>query len=140
MKDEWTDADFKEMGWHDSYIHMISFPKENFEMIFDIDYIFEWVLDEQSGLYKFWISPCKLIFFDIFNLKINLDFENSIGVSIENINRTVSKKSSNEKVTIWNYEIITDKGIISFESTGYKQFLNKQPILSLNQVLERNQF
>ncbi len=41
-KSIWTDLDFENMGWHDSRIHSVAFG-ENFELIFDIDYIFKWL-------------------------------------------------------------------------------------------------
>ncbi|MDV4012483.1 hypothetical protein BAY06_08330 [Elizabethkingia anophelis] len=53
VKDIWTDMDFEQMGWHDNYIHAIVFPNENQKLVLDMDYIFKWVLDEKSNLYKF---------------------------------------------------------------------------------------
>ena len=39
----WTEADFDVMGWHDSQIHATAFFPEDFELVLDIDYIFDWV-------------------------------------------------------------------------------------------------
>ncbi|HWZ22054.1 MAG TPA: hypothetical protein VNW06_05340, partial [Cytophagaceae bacterium] len=54
-----TEEDFDIMGWHDSLIHGISFG-DNFQFLFDIDYIFKWVLEDKH--YMFWVSPCTLVF------------------------------------------------------------------------------
>ncbi|MCT4174833.1 hypothetical protein HZP56_17895, partial [Elizabethkingia anophelis] len=88
VKDIWTDMDFEQMGWHDNYIHAIVFPNENQKLVLDIDYIFKWVLNETSTLYDFWVSPSNLIFMDVLNLKINLDFQNTVGLGIQDINRS----------------------------------------------------
>ncbi|CAI9684417.1 hypothetical protein AS358_13885 [Elizabethkingia anophelis] len=90
VKDIWTDMDFEQMGWHDNYIHAIVFPNENQKLVLDMDYIFKWVLDEKSNLYKFWVSPCNLMFMDVLNLKIDLDFQKTVGLAIQDINRSKS--------------------------------------------------
>lgn len=137
VKNIWTEADFEDMGWHDSYLYSISFPDENQKLIFDIDYIFKWVLDETSNLYNFWVSPSTLTFISVLNLKIDLNFQNSVGLDILDINRSNPRLSLNGKVTLWDYSILTDKGSISFESSGYIQNIRKQPILSNSQILMR---
>lgn len=137
VKNIWTDADFEEMGWHDSYLYSVSFPDQNQKLIFDIDYIFKWVLDETSNLYSFWVSPSTLTFLNVMNLKIDIDFQNSVGLDISDINRLNPRLSPNGKFTLWDYSICTDKGSITFESTGYIQNIKEQPILSDSQVLKR---
>ena len=137
VKDIWTDVDFEEMGWHDSYIYNISFPDENQKLILDIDYIFKWVLDEKSNLYNFWVSPSKLIFLDVLHLRIDLDFQNTVGLDIQDINRSNPQLYPNGKDIKWDYLILTDNGSISFESSGYIQNIIKQPILSTSQILMR---
>ncbi|WP_447635657.1 hypothetical protein [Flavobacterium microcysteis] len=140
VKEIWTDADFEEMGWHDSYIHAISLLNENLEFCLDIDYLFKWVLDDQSNLYNFWVSPCTLLFLNVLNLKIDIDFQNTVGLDILDINRNNPRTSSDKEKTLWDFEIITDKGYITFESSGYKQVVKKQPILSQSQVLTREKW
>lgn len=137
VKDIWTDVDFEEMGWHDSYIYNISFPDENQKLILDIDYIFKWVLDETSNLYNFWVSPAKLTFLDVLDLRIDLDFQNTVGLDIQDINRSNPRLYPNGKDIKWDYLILTDNGSISFESSGYIQNIIKQPILSTSQILMR---
>lgn len=137
VKEIWTEADFEEMGWHDSYIYAISFPNEDLELGLDIDYLFKWVLDDKTNLYNFWVSPCVLFFFDVFDLEVNLDFKNAVGLDIQDINRSNPRLSPNGKITLWDFEIITDNGYIKFESSGYRQVVKKQPIFSQSQVLAR---
>jgi hypothetical protein len=139
VKNIWTDEDFEKMKWHDNYIHSISFPGADCKMSFDIDYIFEWELNEEQNLYKFWISPCVIIFSSVLNLKIAIDFNNSVGLDISEIKRLNPRLSPNGKMTIWDYIVDTDKGTITFESTGYIQKVRKQPILSSRQLLPREE-
>lgn len=140
IKEIWTEADFEHMGWHDSHIHAISFPNEDLELSLDIDYLFKWILDDTSNLYNFWMSPCILLFFNVLNLKIYIDFQNIIGLNILNINRHNSRLSPNGKTTLWDFEIVTDKGYIKFEASGYRQVVKKQPVLSQSQVLAREKW
>jgi hypothetical protein len=70
----WTEADFEVMGWHDSQIHAMAFFPEEFELVFDIDYIFEWI-DPQPNetYYKFWIAPATLVFKNIHDVEFDID-------------------------------------------------------------------
>ena len=137
VKNTWTDDDFSEMGWHDNYIHSIIFPGNDYTMTFDIDYIFKWELVKEKNLYNFWISPVLLMFKNVSNLKIDIDFENSIGLDIVELKRVNSRPSPNGKLTIQDYIINTDKGLITFESTGFVQKVKKQPIFTSSQWLPR---
>ena len=137
VKMQWSDADFLEMSWHDNYIHTIAFPGDDCEMILDIDYIFEWEFNEKETLSRFWISPCSLTFSNVSHLKIDLYFKNSVGLEISNIKRGEPRISANGSMTIWKYTIETDKGAITFESTGFIQKVNKPPVLNDAQILPR---
>lgn len=137
VKENWTDIDFLEMSWHDSYIYSMIFPGEKLIVSFDIDYLFEWVLVKKENLYNFWISPCILIFYDVLNLKVNLDFKNGVKLQIDAIKRINQRLSPNGNVLVWDYIIETDKGTISFESTGFLQKVEKQPVLKSSQELSR---
>jgi hypothetical protein len=37
-----TDAEFENMNWHDSFIYALTLGEKN-ELVFDIDYIFQWI-------------------------------------------------------------------------------------------------
>jgi len=83
----WADADFEQMGWHDSHIHAIAFRPESFQLLLDIDYIFRWVGPAPKEThYKFWLSPCTLMFKNVYQLWISL--EPLEDVSIQDITRS----------------------------------------------------
>lgn len=126
----WTERDFDKMGWHDCPIYGIRFDSE---VILDIDYIFKWVLDNESKYYSFWISPATLVFPDACNLKINVDLDFINGLEIADLN----KCETSEKGILWNLE--TQEGDISLISSGFKQYIRRKPILVKSQCLSEEQ-
>jgi hypothetical protein len=138
VKEIWTELDYDQMDWHDSCIHAIIFPIEKFRFILDIDYIFQWRVNPESQLYNFWVAPCELTFQNIYNLSVNIDFKNHIGVEILDISRPSCRETGNGKATMWNYKIECSHGQIEFEATGYIQRIKCRPILSESQVIPRN--
>lgn len=132
VKEKWTNVDFDEMGWHDSRLYQFKFPDESFSFTLYLDYIFKWV--EEKDSYKFWVSPCELTFKDVYNLKLNLSFENHLGLYISDIKRK-KLKSINNNITEWEFEIETDRGSIEFTSTDFEMNLISEPILSESQDL-----
>ena len=69
----WTEADFERMGWHDSKIYALAFSPETFELLLDIDYIFEWVQPEPGKkFFKFWIDPATLVFQNVYDVDFDI--------------------------------------------------------------------
>ena len=58
LKTIWTDTDFEDMNWHDNVVHALSIiPKEyDYELLLDIDYIFDWVKPEPPQNYSFVVA------------------------------------------------------------------------------------
>lgn len=137
VKEIWITDDFEKMGWHDCHIHSIYFHDREPEIHLDIDYLFEWVLDEKDRYYKFWISPCILIFYCISNLEIHLSFGDNNGLNISEIKRYNPILTPNGEGIDWTFEIITDMGYIKFNSTEFKQIVKQQPRFIQDQVLDR---
>lgn len=134
VKEIWTNTDFEEMGWHDSRLYQVKFPGEESEFVLYLDYIFEWVKPEEGEkFFKFWVSPCELIFENIYNLKLNLSFENYIDIYVDDIKREKIGLTPNGKMIDWNFVIETDKGNIEFKATGFRMKTISQPKLSEHQ-------
>ena len=137
----WTDTDFDIMGWHDSNIYAVAFYPENFEFALDIDYIFQWIHPAENETYfKFWVTPATLVFEFVSELKMNvIDLQN--GLEIDSIERTEIRKFEEGELAgkvEWNWMIETHQGGITFNSTGYKQFIRKKPSFGQSQVVEPN--
>src|SRR4051812_16698612 len=75
----WTEADFEQMGWHDARVHAVSFVRDEFEIVFDLDYILEWVHPTAGETYfKFWVAPVTLVFEKVYDIEMEFsepDFE-----------------------------------------------------------------
>lgn len=133
VKERWTDDDYNEMDWHDSKLYQLKFLDEKFEITLFLDYIFEWIKENEG--FKFLVSPCKLIFKNVSNLNIKLAFENHIGIYINEIRRSQLGLTPNKKFINWKYIIETDRGNIEFNTTGYKMELISDPIITDRQDL-----
>jgi hypothetical protein len=132
----WTEEDFDTMGWHDSIVYAISFGG-NFELLFDIDYIFKWVLTGKT--YHFWVSPCTLVFENVYDLKFDLEFFGT-ELEIDDITRENPQRPKNAdyigKDTEMDWVIETQQGVISFKSVGYKQYVRQMPRYLPTQSIE----
>jgi len=132
----WTETDFEIMSWHDCPIHALSFGKE-YKFLFDIDYIFKWVLTKNKRHFKFWISPCTLVFENVYDIAFE---SHDTTIIIDNISRENPQKPKNaEYLNIdleYDWIIATTVGKISFKSVGFKQYVRQAPILIGMQELD----
>jgi len=133
VKENWTDSDFDELGWHDCRLYGIVLPDENFTLAFDLDYIFKW--EKVLNGFNFWISPCDLVFRDISGLKVDIDYKDSMLMFVSELKRTNSRLSPNGKLMLWDYCVECDNGQITFSSSGFTQKIRLQPVLSETQDL-----
>jgi hypothetical protein len=135
----WTEVDFEKMGWHDSYVHAISFD-HSYEFSLDIDYIFNWLQPTpENNEFNFSISPCTLIFEKVYNLKLNLEVSEPFELQIEDIIRHTSKIVDDIRdpkgLTLDEWEIETIQGSITFRAASFKQFVRQRPKTSNTQLL-----
>jgi len=124
------------MQWHDNPIHAITYI-DNFEIVFDIDYIFEWILKGKK--YIFWIAPCTLIFENVYDLIFDVG-PTTPGMIIDFITKENPQKPKNSehinRDIEFDWTIGMQEGTISFKSVGYKQFVRENPKLLATQKLE----
>lgn len=140
----YSDADFPQMGWHDTMVYSMTFPRPDFFAIsFDIDYIFRWHKTAAGTEYMGWdVAPCTLTFQNISGLNVALNWSLPGGInhgdtSISDIRRQNSRLSPNGKFVCWDYEIQLDVGVISFSSTGFEQVVRSPPTFLKSQYLGR---
>lgn len=134
----WTNEDFEEMGWHDSYVHAVSFPTSDNGLSLDLDYLFKWVVYRETNLFDFWVSPCILTFKDVSALVLKIDFNDTVGLEIQRIERSAPYQSPNGRLNLWDFEITTNCGTITFKSSGFEQIIKEQPHFSQSQILKRD--
>jgi hypothetical protein len=138
-KSIWTESDFEIMGWHDSRIYATAFSPEKCEIIFDIDYIFQWIHPKQDENYfSFWVSPATLIFENVYNVEFS--FQSYDGaLEIDSIKREYVGAPINAqyigKNKEWIWSIECQQGEIKFRAAGFKQYVRAEPKLG-GQILE----
>ena len=140
-KSIWTQDDFAVMGWHDANIYgmVIEKGEELWQgnLIFDIDYIFEWVHPVPPQKYfSFWVAPCTLIFKEVFDLKMDVDYRGNTLDLLEISGLTlVSKHEKAAGAVIYEWQLELQNGDIRFKSLGFEQIVRKAPIYTNGQVL-----
>ncbi|MGZ5475770.1 MAG: hypothetical protein ACXW29_04920 [Thermoanaerobaculia bacterium] len=144
-KTQWTDADFEELSWHDNFIHSIHLDAHAFEsrLRLEIDHIIQWVSPAPDS-YAFWVAPASLVFENVTDLKIDIEFDQSgyqvviHQVSIHGITRApvpVQKICFDRPYYIWTIETNWPAGEITFGASGFVQTLHAQPVLTSEQQL-----
>jgi hypothetical protein len=132
----WTDNDFDNMGWHDATLWAISVVSEDFRLLLDIDYIFEWVKPvPPSHYYNLFVSPCTLVFEGVQDIDVSFGFDNMLQPSILDINREALPHLPGSFLPDWKWHIELNEGNIRFRSTSFKQFVRKQPLHSTSSAL-----
>ena len=133
----WTDKDFSNMSWHDNIIHSIVFPQKDLQLSISIDYILEWKRISETNKYQFLVAPATLEFNNVLNLSISLRFGEYTGLYIDEIERKNKRESPNGQCFLYDYIIITDRGKIKFNSTGFQQKLTDIPKNTNSQIFEK---
>lgn len=145
VKNIWTQDDFEQMGWHDANIYGLTFEKKegawSADLLFDIDYIFQWVQNEQpEKAFTFWVAPCTLIFKEAFALSIDLNTLDYAleGLEIADLYLIKKEDHGNGSITYhWKMELQT--GNIEFQSQGFSQIVRQKPLHISGQSLELEQ-
>lgn len=137
----WTEADFDIMGWHDCTIYAVAFLSQ-FELAFDIDYIFQWVQPQgEETNFSFCVSQATLVFENVYDFDAVLHFHSS-RIKIDAIKRESPSRPRNAeyigKETEWEWTIDCQQGDISFHSVGYNLFARAEPVLIASQTLDEN--
>lgn len=144
-KTRWTELDFEDLSWHDNFIHSFHFDAHDFESQFrlEIDHILQWINPTQDS-YGFWIAPASLVFDNVTDLRIDIEFDKSgyqtviHQVPIHLITRSlvpVQKICFDRPYYVWTIETNWPAGEISFGASGFLQTLHSQPVLKEEQQL-----
>jgi hypothetical protein len=143
MSDRWTISDFDDLSWHDCHVHglrlgSVKEEKGAADLEFDIDFIVEWLRRDDRTL-QFRIAPATLIFYDVFGLRITLDYATQtagvIPFSLDGIERERVAYPTGHISFRWQLPVNWPAGQITFESPGFTQFLRTKPLLVTRQYL-----
>ncbi len=125
----WNTEDFAVMGWHDAHIHAIAFLPDSAELIFDLDYILQWVPQGPTEPFNFWIAPATLVFKGVFGMRGNLGVNQGMMdfPTILNITQETTEPPELRQLHNWKYQIEFDQGELSFHAVGFSQFFRVKP-------------
>lgn len=131
-KNIWTERDFEIMGWHDVMIHALAIlPREgDYEIMMDIDYIFEWIRPEPpDNYYSFILAPATLSFHGVWDIDSNIATRGCVlePLQITDIQRANERILKNSDIAIWDWTITLMQGTISFNGPGYTQYVRQKP-------------
>jgi hypothetical protein len=127
-KPVWTHDDFDVMGWHDATIWAMAVISDDFELLFDIDYILRWVHPIPPEQYfSFWVSPATLVFEGAQNINVDVNLQYIQLIEVADINRDGPFTSANGGSTYWKWVVELQHGKIEFEATGFTQYFRKRP-------------
>ena len=141
----WTHEQFDEMSWHDNHVHALRVVAGEHgagELIFDIDYIVEWL--GNGNEFRFRLVPATLRFTDVTDLRVSLDYASPSAAmgpfSIHAIERHTEQRER-YIAQVWRIEVNWPGGEVTFEASGYEQSATGKAVLSSQQCLtpaERN--
>ena len=144
MNETGCDLNFDDFSWHDNVVYGLHFrigdPERGDwrrEIIFDIDYIVEWVRGGERGA-RFRVAPADLTFHDVTDLRIGVDFGDSDcrtainELSIANIARAPVEdlqRFPEQDYFRWRIELnLPQGGEISFGARGFSQIMRADPV------------
>jgi hypothetical protein len=129
-----TDAQFSETSWHDVHIHGYAVVPDTYELLFDVDYISEWLCDPETRLASFRLSPATLRFLNCVHIDFDVRSDKGL-LTILEIQRDDWSRHPAAQLGTWRWTIVCPSGRIQFRSSGYQLFLRAEPVLSSEQYL-----
>jgi hypothetical protein len=140
----WTDSEYEDMCWHDNNVYGIQIKEGEFgtgTLVLELDYILEWLKPNETE-FKFRIAPAQLSFIDVFDLKLELDYETPTAAITPFCISEISRENigvSGSKYYKWTIGINWPDGAISFKASGFRQILTGAVIETDKQILTNEQ-
>lgn len=145
----WYTADFDRMSWHDVHVHgfrIVETGEGVADLVFDLDYILEWLGPEADGHYRFRVAQAMLQFHDVSALRLALDYEACSATPgpflISRIAREPLRPDADgDDAGPWRWEIkvIWPEGDLAFDSPGFSQWLVGEAVEQPEQWLRAEQ-
>jgi hypothetical protein len=145
-----TDA-FDGFSWHDNQVHGLRWELGDPErgqwhhrLVLDIDHIVEWS-GAGIGEGRFRVAPASLVFEDVQDLKLSIDWGESGSLRMVNFNHPTIHNI--ERIPIpdapppfqgrtWRWNIhfnAPEGGLIAFIASGFRQTLRTEPVVTEEQ-------
>ena len=134
-----------ERAWHDNLIYGLRLEAAepdaglwHSRLVLDIDHIVEWICGAEGGA-SFHVAPATLVFHDVTDLRIDIDFGDSghemtlNELSIDEITRETAPKESTfgaQDYSRWCIALnLPQGGSIRFGASCYELALRAEPVL-----------
>lgn len=144
-----TTDQFEDLCWHDNAIHAFRIAEGDDgcsgQLTLDIDHILEWISPtDQDGRFSFLVSPADLIFLQVTDLVISIDYASCFAslqpMTVDEIRREVITYPNGYSSFSWKIELNgPENGFISFHSPGMSQVLKSKTVRSSAQWLMPSQ-
>ncbi len=135
-KPVWTQVDFNVMGWHDAKVWGILANTDEWELLVDLDYIFNWVHPKgEEENFKFWVAPVTMLFENAYDVKIDVESQQG-EIQVAELHMENPRKTKNGKFTEYTFRFECQEGEITLSATGYKMYVRQKPRLLQSQELE----
>ena len=146
-----TGADFDRLSWHDNPIYGLSIDNDisqwKSDLVFDIDYIVEWLCGVGAPA-QFRIAAATLTFHHVTDLRTSVDWGDSgmqVAVAEMVLDPIAREQVKHQLICFdrpyyrWTLRLNSPRpgGEISFGASGFTQVLRQEPVLCVEQKLER---
>lgn len=139
-KSIYGNEDFDDLSFHDNFIHAMTFDPDEYELLFDIDYLTKWVLNENEGHYSFVIAPSSLIFRNVYDVEIDISVASVCTFDIYEISRVLLPRRKGSTMDCYRFEIKLDHvGLIKFTSSSFNLYLRSIHKETDSQMLSRKE-
>ena len=146
-----TEKDFETTSWHDNIVYGLRFDVgDSFrndwrsDLVLDIDHIVEWICGTAGGA-QFRVAPASLIFHDVTDLKLAVDFGDSghrTAMNELSIDAITRERIEDQKICLdrpyyrWRIAFNLPRGgEIGFGASGFSMELRADPVLTGEQRL-----
>ena len=141
VKERYTSgSDLDQVGFHDCHVSGVRWDSSGFEVVFELDYIVEWVEPSPGERgYRFWVSPAELRFSDVDDFRLELAWTGlALDCSIQDLHRREKRTTPNGNVQWrWEFELAVPQGTIALWATGFELRIQRPPTLSATQEFFR---
>ena len=138
-----SDADFARLSWHDDTLYGLRFELGDVdrgdwrsELALDLDHIVEWLCGSDRSV-RFLVAPATLVFHDVTDLEIALDWGDSghrTALGEPQIDRVTRAQIADQKICLdrpyYRWRIAFNwpaGGAIGFGASGFTQTLRAAP-------------
>lgn len=128
---------YDDLNFHDCQIYSFGFDSDNYELLFDIDFILKWHTDKSK--WKFSVCPVTIVFKNVYDIEMDIDSNTQLIMDdiIKSNPRTpknIEYLPANTLEYDWYFDLIVG-GEIRFKSIGMTIYQRKEEIITTNQTL-----